>query len=92
MEGMKSLADIFGEIPQKPKKRTSERAELLRYFIERIRDKNNKLLTPARVGVLLSIYSLQDLYTFKSILEDCSRTQIGFNWQKQFWGRIKVKK
>lgn len=86
--GPKSLFELIKPLPVL-KKKSSERSELLSYFQTYARDRNNKPLTGARLGVLLSPFSLNDLYAFKSRLEDRRKTQVGFQWNKMFWGSIK---
>lgn len=84
---MEHIASLFGTYT--PKKRTSERAELIRYFHERARDKSGKPYRPAYIAARLSHLTVQDLYAFKSMLADRERTVPGFNWNKAFFGMLK---
>lgn len=87
-----SLADLFGQytLPEK-KKRTSERAELVRYFFDnaKIAWTGQRPLSPAFVGMKLASLSVQDLYAFKSMCEDRERS--GYPWSKYFWGSLKAR-
>lgn len=69
------------------KKRTSERAELIGYFIERLntrqKELGNRPYTPAFIGMKLAHLSVFDLYYLKRICEDSK------DWYKTFWGSLK---
>lgn len=67
---MKKLGEIKLRQPignQVATKPTSERAELLRFFVEKTKYK------PARLGMMLAHLSLKDLYYMKSVFEDKER-------------------
>lgn len=83
--------DLFGNyrIIQKGKL-LSERAALIKYFWERARNKEGNHFPESFIGYKLSHLSLEDLYAFKSQLCDREKTQQGFNWNKVFWGMLKV--
>lgn len=88
----KPIADLFGNYTLPPvgvKKRTSERAELVRYFYEnaKVGWQGKGKLSPGYVGMRLAHLTVQDLYAFKSMCEDRRRT--GYNWSKYFWGSLK---
>lgn len=97
----KSIGDLMkGHLPKK--KPRSERAILIEYFQERAVGKNNKPFSHAKINMMLSYCSVQDLYAFKSMLEDRARTfkpykgqdgkmVLSFNWNKTFFGMIKSK-
>lgn len=89
---MESIQDIFGKtrVLNKKGKPKSERGELIRYFHERALDKNGKPYRASYIAYRLSHLTNEDLYSFKSMLEDRNKTKIGFNWQKTFWGMLKV--
>lgn len=87
----KLLGDLILKRQPTSQKRLSERASVVQYFHERARDKNGKQFSAPYIGRRLSHLTLQDLYAFKSMLEDRSRTQIGFNWNKMFFGMLKVR-
>lgn len=91
---MKPIADLFGSYSivsarEGKKKRTSERSELVRYFFEHAKPawKGKTELKPSYVAWKLSHLSVQDLYAFKSMCED--RTRSGYPWAKYFWGSLK---
>ena len=91
--GPVSLGTLFAgyELPGVvKKKRTSERAELVRYFYEHALSgwPGKRPLSPGYMGMKLSHLSLMDLYAFKSMCEDRSRN--GYAWGKFFWGSLKA--
>lgn len=89
--GMEHITNLFGQKFSLTKKGMpqSERAELIKYFVDHARDKNNKPFKASFIGYKLSHLKLEDLYSFKSMLVDRSRTQVNFNWNKTFWGMLK---
>jgi len=100
VKDMTHLTDLFGRnVPVgKNGKVLSERAELVRYFVERAEDRKGKM-SPARVGFMLSHCSKQDLYAFKSILESETRRPwpqeagkdpgYSVRWNRIFWARLR---
>lgn len=85
---MKPLAD-FLTVEQRKKRAGSERSDLIRYFHERARDRRNKPFRAGYIAFRLSHLSIADLYAFRSMLEDRSRTKDGFHWNKTFFGMLK---
>lgn len=85
-----SLGTLFAGYKPEKKKRTSERAELIRYFAEKARDRNGKPFKPSYIAYRLSHLTVSDLYTFRSMLEDRAKTQQGFNWNRAFFGMLKA--
>lgn len=73
--------------PPQSKKRTSERAELLKQFLEVLNAQRDlekyKPLTPARLGMLLAPVTTKNLYVF---LADC---RFASHFSKYFWSRFK---
>ena len=90
-EQPKSIGSLLEERMKKPVKKLSERASVVQYFHECARDKKGGQFPAPFIGRKLSHLNLNDLYAFKSMLEDRSRTQAGFSWNKVFFGMLKVK-
>ena len=89
---MESIKDLFGtERFIRKGKILSERAGLVRYFHERARNKLNEPFDVSYIGMILAHLNLQDLYAFKSMLDDRERTLPNFNWNKTFFGMLKFK-
>ena len=94
------LATLFGNnIPVgKNGKPLSERAHLVRYFVERAQDRKG-LMAAGRVGYMLSHINTSDLYGFKSILESevarpwpeeaGPKPQTHERWNRIFWARLR---
>ena len=72
-------------------KKISERAELLTFFIDNLKDKNNKPYKPARIGMLLAHIPTKDLYYFISTCKDTLNRRGQEAMQKYFWFSIKSK-
>lgn len=101
VKDMSSITDLFGRrVPVgKNGKPLSERAELLRYFVERAEDRKGKM-APGRVGFMLSHCSKSDLYAFKSILESETARPwpqdagpnpgYSVRWNRIFWARLRA--
>lgn len=90
--GPVSIGSLFAgyEMPQPvARKKTSERAELVRYFFDHAKASwpGKRPLSPGYIGMKLSHLSMTDLYAFKSMCEDRSRN--GYAWGKFFWGSLK---
>lgn len=75
---------------EKPKPR-SERAELLSYFVENIKNKDDKPFNARMIAVKLSHLSVQDLYYFKSVCKDIYNRQGQTALNKYFWWSIKAR-
>lgn len=69
--------------PLEPKKRETERGELLKYFAGKIKK------PIGFVAMKLTGFKLPDLYYLKSICDDGERR--GTPWAKIFYGSIKQK-
>lgn len=72
-------------------KRTSERAELIKFFVENLRNKKDRPYAASYIAYRLSHLSVKDLYTFKSMCEDRLRRNGQEAFQKFFWWSIKSK-
>lgn len=90
---MESIKDLFGN--DRFLKPTgyplNERAGLVKYFHDRARNRFGEKFETSYIAVMLSHLSLQDLYAFKSMLDDRERTVPNFNWNKTFFGMLKFK-
>lgn len=74
------------------KKSRSERAELIQFFVDRLRNKDGKPFSARLIAVKLShLKDLQDLYYFKSVCEDTLNRKGLADMQKFFWWSIKAK-
>ena len=85
---MQQIGELI-KLPQKVK-HTSERAECIKFFLERITDKQGKQYKPARMGVLLShIKDLSDLYYFISVCKDIENRKGSVSMAKFFWWSLR---
>lgn len=93
MNEIKEMKDLFGNprFMKRDGKILSERAGLIKYFHERARNKLGDKFEPSYIGLILAHLTLQDLYAFKSMLEDRERTTQNFNWNKTFFGMLKTR-
>lgn len=94
--------NLFGEKHTTQKRKgISERAQLLKYFCDRALDRKGPIV-PARMGYMLSLLTVSDLYYMKSVLEsESKRTWVMRNnepqptesvkWNKLFWSMLKTK-
>jgi hypothetical protein len=74
------------------KKSTSERGELISFFVEILRDKDGKQFPARRIAVALAHLKLSDLYYMKSSFKEVEG-RLGFvGASKWFWWSLKVKK
>lgn len=67
------------------KKRTSERAELLKSFLEKLTDKQGKPYRPAFIGMKLAHVKTPDLYF---LLKECEKAD---NFGAMFWYLLRPK-
>lgn len=81
------MEPLFKDIKLPEKKKTSERAELLKFFIDNILDPKGKKYRPAYMGLVLMHLTVKDLYYLKSEVQD--RINRGENYGKYFWGSLK---
>lgn len=68
------------------KTKTSERAELLRFFIENLKDKQGKPYSPSFIGMKLSHLSIPDLYFLQNLCKNSN------NFGMTFWYTLKTQK
>ena len=88
---MPSISEIIKQHqPSKP--RLNERAECIKFFLEKITDKQGKQYKPARMAVLLSHIKTPDLHYSISIFKDTERRRGKVAAQKEFFWSIKSNK
>ena len=91
---MEAISDLFGNyrlaVPEGKGKRSSERAELMKYLLQKLNNGRDTPMAPAHLGFRISHLSLPDLYYMKSVGEDYERRGKG-PFAKYFWGALKVK-
>jgi len=75
---------------EKPKV-ISERAELLSYFVENLRNKDGKKFQPRVIAIKLSHIPTKDLYYIVSIFKDTLGRKGLDGASKEFWWSIKAK-
>ena len=76
---------------EKPSKVKSERAELLKFFLDNLRDKNNKPFRAGHIATKLSHIKTPDLYYIKSVFRDTLFRKGLDGASKEFWWSLKVK-
>jgi len=85
---MNPISDII-KIPER--KKTSERSELISFFVDTLRNKQNKKFPAKMIAIKLSHLSLQDLYYMISVFKDAHNRK-GLEYaSKWFWFSIKCK-
>jgi hypothetical protein len=75
---------------QKTSKANSERAELVKYFVDNLRQKNGKPFSARMIAIKLSHLSVQDLYYMKSVFNDLAKTKGNESAQKWWWWSLKL--
>lgn len=89
-DGYQTAQDLFGRVRIfKEAKPLDERATLVHYFHSNAYDKEGKRFDVSYIGYRLAHLKLNDLYYLKSVCEDSARR--GFNWNKTFFGSLKVR-
>lgn len=78
--------DYLEKLTEKRSKVNSERSDLIKFFVERLRNKKGEKYLPRFIGYKLAHLSVSDLYYLKSICEKSD------NFGKVFWGSLRVKK
>lgn len=88
---MLKIKDILQNKSFKVGKQTSERAELIKFFVENLYNKQGENFTAKRIAIALSHIPTKDLYFMKSVAGDIkSRSGIA-TMNKWFWWSIKSK-
>lgn len=74
---------------EKGKDKKTERGELLRFFVDNIKNKNGKSYKFPFIAMKLSHLSINDLYYFVSACKDRLNREGQVTMQKYFWWSIK---
>jgi len=86
--GYESVKDLFGRyalsVPSKKTKRTSERAEAIKYFVETFK------LNPKRLAPKMAHIPTEDLYPLQSQVKDRIQRQDITTARKYFYWAIKT--
>ena len=70
------------------RKKGSERAELIRFFVDNVLNKKGKKYPPAFIAMKMSGYSIKDLYYLQSVAKDYVNR--GGDVGKYWWSLFKV--
>ena len=71
-------------------KQTSERVELIKFFVDTLRNKQNKKFPARMIAIKLSHLSMEDLRYMISVFKDAQNRK-GLDYaSKWFWFSIKV--
>ena len=84
---MKSLFDLIKG--RENTKVLSERAELIKFFHERLRNKKGRPFTAKLIAIKLGHVDIKDLYFLRSKCIDVENR--GGSFGKCFWGSLKLK-
>ena len=86
---MQPIDKIILEKQEKKVKKTSERAEAVKFFVENLRDKHGYPFPARRIAVKLSHVPLSDLYYMISVFKDAQNRKGLDSASKWFWHSIK---
>jgi len=84
---MESISSII-KLPVK--KKGSERAELIKFFVDNLKQKNGKPFSARMIAIKLSHLSLEDIRYFISMCKDIKNRRGQEAMQKYFWFSIKI--
>ncbi len=87
---MQSLFEIIEKIDYSQKSR-SERAELIKFFVDNLWNKDLKHFPAKMIAIKLSHIPTKDLYYMKSIFTDTMKRRGVDSANKEFWWSLKVK-
>lgn len=85
---MEKISSLL-EVKEVKSKTNSERAEVIRYFVENLRNKKGKPFSARMIAIKLSHIPTQDLYFMKSCFADRLHRQGIETAQKHFWWSIR---
>lgn len=88
---MEQISDLLNKIPEQ-KKRISERSELIKFFVDNLRNQNNKPFSSSFIAIKLSHCSCKDLRYMISVFKDNLNRKGLDGASKEFWWSIKYKK
>ena len=88
---------IRGELKGKKKDKSTERGELMQYFMERLNRSRGQgglpLLTMSRMGRVLVAIPTKDLYYLRSVCDDAEVRAGNIDaFSKKFWWEVKPRK
>ena len=84
------IKDIIAQ--RQPVKVKSERAELVKFFVENLYNKQGENFPAKRIAIALSHIPTKDLYFMQSVMKDIINRSGAESAQKWFWWSIKYKK
>ncbi len=73
----------------KEKKSTSERAELVKFFVSNLKNKKGGFFPPKRIAIALSHIPTKDLYFMQSVMKDIINRSGAESAQKWFWWSLR---
>jgi hypothetical protein len=86
------METIFQLIQERqPVKVKSERGELIRFFVDKLKDKQGKPFPARRIAVALGHIPTKDIYYIISIFKDTEKRRGLVGASKEFWFNLKVK-
>jgi len=88
---MEQIDKIILNKQLKKEKKTSERAELISFFVDNLRNKNNKSFSARMIAIKLSHIPTKDLYYFISVCKDIDNRRGRDAMGKFFWWSLKSK-
>lgn len=80
-----------GKVGTMEKKR-SERADLISFFVDNLRNKDNKPFKPRMIAIKLSHLTLQDIRYMISVYKDAQNRKGNDYAQRWFWFSLKSNK
>jgi hypothetical protein len=84
---LNSISQLIQE--RQPVKVKSERAELVKFFVEKLKDKQGKPFPARRIAVALGHIPTKDIYYIISIFKDTEKRRGLIGASKEFWFSIK---
>ncbi len=85
------MDNIFSKYNIEQFKKKNERAELVKFFVENLYDKNKKPFPVKRIAITLSHIPTKDLYFMQSVFKDTQNRNGNESANKWFWWSLKVK-
>lgn len=86
---MPSIEEILKQKEEKRKER-SERATLVKFFVDNLLNKNLKRFPPQMIAIKLSHIPTKDLYYMISIFKDTHQRRGLDAANKEFWWSLKI--
>ena len=89
---MQPIDQIILNKQLKKEKRISERSELIKYFVENLRNKNGKPFSARMIAIKMSHLSLQDIRYMISVFKDNLNRKGLDGASKEFWWSLRSNK